>query len=520
MSNTRAWSERTISQRFTLSRRELLALLGGGAAASFFTACSPSSESPGSGVIIDGPLHYASLIDISKMIKAQELSPVELTQMMLARIEAIDDGLNSYLTLMAEHAVEAARVAEQEIQAGDYKGPLHGVPIAVKDLCYTRGVHTTGGLAVLADFVPDYDATVVTRLSEAGGVILGKLNLTEGAMGGYHRDFEIPVNPWDDALSASASSSGPGVATAAGLCFASLGTDTGGSIRFPSMANGIVGLKPTYGRVSRYGVLALAESLDHVGPMARNVADAAAVFEVIAGADANDPTSLSSPVPDMLGALTGDIRGLRIGFDQAYATDGVDPGLVASIEVALAELENLGAQVVEVKMPEFTPGHIDTWFAICSYEAVAAHARTYPSRAADYGAYFREFLETGTAITDEAYAEAGRVRKDFSDRFRAALSSVDAVVCPAGGVPSLASADIGYGGMPDPAVFRTRVGFRFTFPANFAGTPTITLPCGVNEAGVPYAVQFMGSRLGEPLLLRIAHAYEQSTDWHIRHPSV
>ncbi|MHC4065853.1 MAG: amidase, partial [Planctomycetota bacterium] len=315
-------------------------------------------------------------------------------------------------------------------------------------------------------------------------------------------------------------SSGPGVATAAGLCFASLGTDTGGSIRFPSMANGIVGLKPTYGRVSRYGVLALAESLDHVGPMARNVADAAAVFEVIAGADANDPTSLSSPAPDMLGALNGDIRGLRIGFDRAYATDGVDPGLVASIEVALAELENLGAQVVEVEVPEFTPGHFDAWFSIVSYEAVAAHALTYPSRAGDYGEFFREFLETGSTITDEAYAAAGRVREDFSDRFHAVLSSVDAVVCPAGGVPYPASADIRYGGMPDPAVIRTIIWFRFTFPANFAGTPTVTLPCGAEAAGAPYAMQFMGSRLSEPLLLRIAHAYEQSTDWHTRHPPV
>lgn len=220
-------------------------------------------------MVIDGPLHYASLLDVSKLIEARELSPVELTQMMLDRIDTVDSRHRSYATVMAAHALAAARVAEQEIQSGNYRGPLHGIPIAVKDLCYTRGVRTMGGLGVLADFVPDYDATVVTKLNEAGAILLGKLNLTEGAMGGYLPDFDLPINPWGEALWPGASSSGSGVATAAGLCFAALGTDTGGSIRFPAMANGIVGLKPTYGRVSRHGVLALAESLDQVGPMAR-----------------------------------------------------------------------------------------------------------------------------------------------------------------------------------------------------------------------------------------------------------
>ena len=287
-------------------------------------------------------------MDVARLIESKQMSPVELTQLLLDRIARVDSRLHSYATVMTDHALAAARTAEQEIQAGNYRGPLHGIPIAVKDLCYTNGVRTMGGLGVLADFVPDYDATVVTRLDGAGAVMLGKLNLTEGAMVGYHRGFEIPVNPWGADLWAGASSSGSGVATAAGLCFASLGTDTGGSIRFPAMANGIVGLKPTYGRVSRYGVLALAESLDHVGPMTRRTADAAVVLQAIAGFDPNDQTSLREPVPNMLDELERGVDGVRIGFDRRFATDGVDADLVAASDEALALLERLGAQIVDV----------------------------------------------------------------------------------------------------------------------------------------------------------------------------
>ncbi len=214
---------------------------------------------------LSGPIHYRSLNSVADAIRDGQVSPVELTESLLARIDSVDGSLMSYATVMADQALEDARAAEQEIQAGKYRGPLHGVPIAVKDLFFTAGTRTMGGLGVLRDFVPDYDATVVSRLGAAGAVLLGKLNLTEGALSGYHHDFPIPVNPWGAELWSGVSSSGSGVATAAGLCFASLGTDTGGSIRYPSMANGVVGLKPSYGRVSRYGVLELAASLDHIG---------------------------------------------------------------------------------------------------------------------------------------------------------------------------------------------------------------------------------------------------------------
>ena len=500
----------------TMSRRDLLAMFTGGALCSLNAGCSrePAASAAGSS------LHFLSLTDVARLVETGEVGPVELTQLMLDRINTVDPRFKSYATVMTEQANASAQPAEAEIRAGSYRGPLHGIPVAVKDLCYTNGVRTMGGSGALADFVPAFDATVVSRLNEAGAVLLGKLNLTEGAMLGYHTDFDLPVNPWGEDLWAGASSSGSGVATAAGLCFASLGSDTGGSIRYPSMANGIVGLKPTYGRVSRYGVLPLAESLDHVGPMTRTVEDAAIVLEAIAGFDPNDPTSLRAPVPDMRTALRQGVEGIRIGYDRSYGTDGVDARLAAAIDVALGVLADLGAEIVEVEVPGVTGSIRDVWVTICSYEAVRAHASTYPSRAADYGPYFRDFLEIGSAVTDGEYAEASSLRDIFSDRFRSVLSTVDAVACPSGGVPFSAPADVHYGGREEWGPLLPNLQAQFTMPADFAGTPTISLPCGENERGVPYTIQFMGEALSEPTLCRLANGYEEATDWHTMRPSV
>ena len=504
----------------SLSRRRLLALMGGG----FLASCSSNSDSmmdsPSSGDADAGALPFAGLREVARLMESKRLSPVELTQMMLDRIAVVDRRLKSYATVMADHALAAARAAEKEIHAGNYRGPLHGVPIAVKDLCYTKGVRTMGGLGVLADFVPDYDATVVSKLEQAGAVLLGKLNLTEGAMAGYHPDFEIPVNPWRDDLWAGASSSGSGVATAAGLCFASLGSDTGGSIRFPTMANGIVGLKPTYGHVSRYGVLPLAASLDHVGPMTRRAADAAIVLEAIAGFDPNDPTSLQEPVPNMLEGFASGVDGVRIGFDRQFATAGIDPTLVASIDEALAQLERLGAEVREVELPEWTDEVQQAWFTICASEARSAHEANYPSRANEYGEYLREFLAQAADLTDADYAAATQLRTEFNGGFRAALSKVDAIPSPAAGIPFAFSQESQRGGMDEFDRLIENLETRFTFPADFAGTPTLSLPCGLTEDGLPLTIQFMGRRLSEPMLCRIGHSYEESTGWHEKHPEV
>jgi amidase len=409
-------------RRPTFTRRELLALLGAAAGAGALAGCSrePAAPKPVERRkrVMPSDIHYQSLTEVAASIATGELSPVELTGHMLRRIEALDSRLQSFATVTAERALSAARQAEQEIVTGKYRGPLHGVPIAVKDLCYTRGTPTMGGMAAYRDFVPDSDATVIRRLEQAGAVLLGKLNLTEGAMAGYHPDFDIPVNPWREDLWPGASSSGSGVATAAGLCFASLGSDTGGSIRFPSMANGIVGLKPTYGRVSRHGVLPLAESLDHVGPMTRRSADAAVMLQSMAGFDANDPTSLRDPVPDMLAGIDAGVGGLRIGYDPAYAGAGTDAGLLAAIERALDTLQNLGAELVEVRMPEETAHTGDAWFAICAREAYAAHATQFGADPARYGPFFRDFLASGAGVSAEQYAGATALREAFNRQFR------------------------------------------------------------------------------------------------------
>ncbi len=466
-------------------------------------------------------IHYRSLHSVAADIRDGQLSPVEVTESMLARIDALDGALLSYATLMASQALESAHVAEQEIKSGNYKGPLHGMPIAVKDLCFTEGTRTMGGLRVLRDFVPSYDATVVRRLLDAGAVMLGKLNLTEGALSGYHPDFPIPVNPWGAGLWSGVSSSGSGVATAAGLCFASLGTDTGGSIRYPAMANGVVGLKPTYGRVSRYGVLELAASMDHVGPMTRSVKDAAIVYDVIAGFDEKDATSLKGSISKISETLTGDISDMRIGVDEHYIGEGTEPGLVNAIQEVLEVLTRLGAKIVSVAMPKSDPMELrNAWLPICAFEASRAHSATYPSQADEYGGYLGDALKLGASMTAADHAQAIELRSTVSHQFVSAMLSVDAVICPSGGSVFPVEKDIQYGNMDTLKPVIQHFQGQFTIPADLAGTPTITVPCGFSAAGHPYAVQFLGRRLSESSLCRIAHAYEQATQWHERHPTL
>ncbi|UCC14813.1 MAG: amidase [Gammaproteobacteria bacterium] len=468
----------------------------------------------------DSAVHYLTLTEVAALLESRQVSPVELAQHMLERIDQIDGRLKSYATVTADRALAAARRAEQEIAAGRYRGLLHGVPIAVKDLCFTKGTRTMGGLSVRRDFVPDHDATVVSRLEDQGAVLLGKLALTEGAMAGYHPDFPIPVNPWNEDYWSGASSSGSGVATAAGLCFAALGSDTGGSIRFPSMANGVVGLKPTYGLVSRHGILPLSETLDHVGPMTRSTADAAIVLQAMAGHDDSDPTSLANPAPDLLRGLHAGISGARIGFDREYACEGIDAGLVASIEQALLVLSRLGATIVDVQMPAGIKDIEPTWFAICSAEAYAAHKATFPSRADEYGPHFRELLEMGAAITDEQYQAATQLRDQFSEQYEAVLGTVDAMVCPSGGLTFPVPPDLQYGDTETLQPLFQAVQMYFTIPSDFSGTPALTVPCGFSDSGLPYALQFVGARLSEATLCRIGHAYEQASPWHDRHPQI
>ena len=465
----------------------------------------------------DTPLHYMTITELAALIEARQISPVEVTEAMLRRIEKLDGKYKSYATVMTDQAEAAAKAAEAEIAAGQYRGPLHGVPFAVKDLCFTTGVRTMGGSKVYIDHVPTFDATVVARLNAAGAVPLGKLNLTEGAMGGYNPALDLPLNPWNTGHWAGSSSSGSGVATAAGLCFGSLGSDTGGSIRFPAAACGTVGLKPTWGRVSRYGVLALAESLDHVGPLTRGSADAAIALQAIAGQDPNDPTSLPAPVPDMLDGIDGGVRGVRIGLDEKYATDGVDPELAAAVVEGVAVMKELGAEIVPVQMPD-VDSYLSAWPILCSAEAVAAHRENYPSRKDDYGPWFRGWLDMGANVTGADYAEANNRRAELNGLIRDAFSDIDALACPTVMGPAR---PITREEMYGPLSGDRGTSFqRYTVPYDYNGAPTISLPCGLSGDGLPLSLQFVGKSLSEPLLCRIGHAYEQATDWHNMHPPI
>jgi amidase len=505
-----------------ISRRGLLGLLGASAVAQV-AACGGAPSTPPALAATSADVHHLTLADLGRRIASREMSPVALTERMLDRIASLDPRLKSYATVMSEEAREMARAAEREIAAGRYRGPLHGVPIAVKDLCYTKGVRTMGGTAVRKDFVPDVDATVVSKLRDAGAVLLGKLNLSEGATAGYNPAFDVPLNPWNRGRWPGMSSSGSGVATAAGLCYAAIGTDTGGSIRNPSSANGVVGLKPTYGRVSRYGVLAMAESLDHVGPMARSVADAAIVFDAIAGRDPKDPTSLDAAAPLAFTGLTQGVRGLRVGLDRTYALTGIDAGQAAAIEAALDVMKRLGAQVVDIRVPDLA-GMVETWLAICGAEIVAAHAATYPSRANEYGPYMREFLAAGARVTPQQLAVARERRAALTAQWIAVLESVDAVAGPAGGDPAWPITHaLQVGSLPEYHKAWSAAQPRsaeFTMPMDLAGVPAICLPCGFSSDGLPYSIQLTGRPLSEATLCRIAHAYEQGTSWHTRHPPV
>jgi amidase len=466
---------------------------------------------------------YLSLRETARRIATRQVSPVDLTREMLARIAAVDPVLKSYATVMGDSAMADAQAAAREIAAGRYRGPLHGVPIGIKDLCWTKGVRTMGGLAVRRAFVPQEDATVVTRLRAAGAIVLGKLNLSEGAAAGYNPAMDVPLNPWDHDRWPGLSSSGSGVAVAAGLCFGAVGTDTGGSIRMPSSANGVVGLKPTYGRVSRYGVMVMADSLDHVGPLAREVADAALMYDAMAGHDPRDRTSLDVAPANAAKALGGGVRGLCVGLDRDYAFRGIDAGEARALETALKVLEGQGARIVDVRMPDVADAP-QYWSVICGHEMAAAHAATYPARAAEYGPYLRAMLAGGGAVTPEQLAAARERQAKLTAQLDELLATIDVLAGPASDGPAwpithalqvgpLADYHRAWGAAQPRSA-------EFTMPMDLAGVPAICVPCGFSPDGLPYSLQLTGRRLSEAMLCRVAFAYEQATDWRRRHPPV
>jgi amidase len=461
-------------------------------------------------------LCYLSLHELADELRAGKVSSTEATRAILDRIRA-HAGLNAYITVTEDSALRAATVADNERRTGRIRGPLHGVPVAVKDLCCTKGVLTTCASRVLRDWRPDTSATVVERLEAAGAIIVGKLNHTEFAVAWYHPELPVPQNPWGATLWPGASSSGSGVATAAGLCFGSLGSDTGGSIRFPAAACGIVGLKPTWGRVSRYGVFPLGESLDHIGPMTRTVKDAALMLAAIAGYDPLDETSLAAPVDDYAAALELGVSGLRIGLDENYIRKGASAEVAGAVIDAVRVLERLGARIVNVMLPDVAPA-IAVWTTLCAADAAAAHERTYPSRASEYGPGFRSFLELGAEVRGQDYAKAHLVRERFANQFQMVFDKIDVFACPSMGQSALPANAM-------PADARQFIGagseaLLFTAPFNLSRNPTLSLPCGAKSAGAPPSLQLIGRLLGEATLLRAGAAFECATEWHRQRPPI
>ena len=461
-----------------------------------------------------GALHYLGIVELGARIRSGEVSPVAVTLAQLDRISTLDGALSSYAQVMADVAIAQAEDAQAEIAAGRYRGTLHGVPIAVKDLFWTKGFPTAAGMAIHKDFLPREDATVVRRLREAGAVLLGKLQMTEGAYSDYHPSLTPPKNPWDAAYWSGISSSGPGVATAAGLCFGALGSDTGGSIRWPCAANGLTGLKPTWGRVSRHGTFELAATLDHVGPMARSTEDAAVMMAAIAGGDPNDPTALLDPVPDYLAAVGQGVQGLRIGVDPAWNADDVDPATQAVLSETAAVLRSLGAEIVDVRFPDVTQAVAD-WVPNCAVEAAVAHQATYPARKAEYGPVLASVLEAGRALSGVDYQNILLRRLDLRGRVADLLSRIDLLLIPVHPFAPLTLKTIQTLGEQPELITKLQ---RYTCPFDMTGSPTLTLPGGFSGAGLPIAFQLVAADLGEATLIRAGAAFQGITSWHRRHP--
>lgn len=461
-------------------------------------------------------LHYLTLLEVAGRIRDKELTSVEATEAAIGRIEQTDGALKAFARQTPDRALDDAKAADKEIAAGRYRGPLHGVPIALKDLCRTKDIVTAAGMPLHGDYVPDYDATVTKRLADAGAVLLGKLQMTEGAFADHHPDITPPVNPWNADHWPGVSSSGSGVATAAGLCYASLGSDTGGSIRFPSAANGVTGLKPTWGRVSRHGVFDLAPTLDHIGPMCRSAADTGAVLGVIAGADPSDPTTLPDPVPDYLEGLEAGLGDLRIGVDPKFNAESVDDEMRRTVEGVLDVLRGMGADIREVTFPD--PGEVvQDWLAHCGVETAVAHKETYPAQKDRYGPGLAGLIDVGRDLSGEAFHEILLRRHAFSGRLKHLFDEIDLLVIPAQYMASPTVAHMATLG-EDPNGLANLL--RFTCPFDMSGSPTITLPSGFTDGGMPIAFQFVAGHLQEGKLVRAGHAFQRETDWHKRHPNI
>ncbi len=467
-----------------------------------------------------------------------ETTPTAVVEEYLARIDSLDGRVGAYLTVMRDEARAAAREADARYGRKAPLGTLDGVPVALKDNLCTRGVRTTAGSRILERFVPPYDATVVTRLKEGGAVLLGKTNLDEFAMGSSteHSAYHLTRNPWDLSRVPGGSSGGSAAAVAARLAVGAFGSDTGGSVRQPAAFCGVVGLKPTYGRVSRYGLIAFGSSLDQIGPFARDVRDTAILLGAIAGADPRDTTSVPAPVPDYTAELDDRIGGLRLGVPDEYFTEGIDPEIDRVVRQAIDVFRGLGATTTRVSLPT-TAYALATYYLVAPAEASSNLARydgvkyglrvagakdlidmSGRTRAAGFGAEVKRRIMLGTyalsaGYYDAYYGKAQKVRTLVARDFQRVFAEVDLIVAPT--TPNVA---FKHGEKEDPlSMYLNDV---FAVPANMAGLPAVSVPCGFSEAGLPIGLQLIGRPFDEATILRAAHAYEQSTPWHTRRPDL
>ena len=463
---------------------------------------------------------YMSAGDLSKLVQNKEISPVEIIEAHLTRIDATEPVLNSFITLLADEARGAALQAEKDIQAGRYKGPLHGIPVALKDLYNTGGVRTTSGSRIFDNFIPTEDCTVAAKFQQAGAILVGKLNMHPFAYGptGENLDYGHMHNPWNPDMVTGGSSGGSGSAAAAGQCTITTGSDTGGSIRIPAALCGIVGLKPTYGLVSRHGLTPLSWSLDHPGPMTRTVEDAAITMNVIAGHDPKDVASAKVDIPDYTSALSGDIKGLRIGIVKEYFETPLDPQVRKAVMDAIGLLESMGAEVKEVSYPMFNQSQAISSTVLMS-EATAYHRDLLEKDGHQIYEPVRQRLEAGLFISAAEYLRAQQARTIFDNQGRSLLDDVDLLAGPTEPVtaPRIMASKV-MAGEQEVGVVGALT--QYTRPYNINGFPAISVPCGFSDENMPIGLQLAGKPFDELTVLRAAHAYEQTTDWHTRRPPV
>jgi aspartyl-tRNA(Asn)/glutamyl-tRNA(Gln) amidotransferase subunit A len=453
-----------------------------------------------------------SIVETSELLRKGQLSPVELTKNCLAQIEKLNPTLNAFITVTAELALTQARTAEAEILRGHWRGPLHGIPLALKDLIDTAGIRTTAASALVKDRVPEEDAEAVRRLREAGAVLLGKQNLHEFAYGGssmisYYGEVR---NPWDPERIAGGSSGGSAASVAVGLGYGAIGTDTAGSVREPAALCGVVGLKPTYGRVSVRGVIPLSLSLDHIGPVARTVSDAAVMLQVIASHDASDPNSAEMPVPDYVAGLRDGVKQLRIGVPRKFFYEDLDPEIASSVEQAIGVLRTLGCDLSEIEIEVPTDRTLQT------AESYAYHAE-FASRSPElYQPETLRRIRRGEEISAAEVEQSRRELKQIRSEIHKIFEGVDVLVTPTTPVPAGAIDEL----KKDPDLLRPHelMLLRNTRPINVWGLPAISVPCGFTTAGLPIGLQIIGPQWREDTVLQLAYAYEQATDWHKRSP--